>query len=236
MRRLFLAVAMGFATVALAQQPQTLAPQPRIQSVFPIGAKLGTTVDVVVLGTDLDDATGLLFSHPGITGKYLPPPADPEPPKDPKKKDAPPAKMNKKAPPPTEAKFQIAVAATVPLGSYDVRVVNKWGVSNPRLFVVGDRPEINEKEPNNDVPEAQKIELGTSNRSRSASLAKRPPLNGFIAFPPNADPLFIASNRRSMSCQIVVASGSKYGSLLRSIRNCCSSFGGKASAWPMSSQ
>jgi len=162
MRRLFLAVAMGFATVALSQQPQTLAPQPRIQSVFPIGAKLGTTVDVVVLGTDLDDATGLLFSHPGITGKYLPPPADPEPPKDPKKKDAPPAKMNKKAPLPTEAKFQIAVAASVPLGSYDVRVVNKWGVSNPRLFIVGDRPEINEKEPNNDVPEAQKIELGTT--------------------------------------------------------------------------
>lgn len=157
MRRPLLAVAFLVASVAFAQQPAAILPQPRINSIFPVGAKAGTAVDVATVGTDLDDATGLVFSHPGIKGELVAPP--PEPPADPKKKDQPPRKKN--APPPTEAKFKVTVAATVPPGAYDVRVVNKYGVSNPRLFVVGDKPEVNEKEPNNDVTEAQKVELNT---------------------------------------------------------------------------
>ncbi len=156
MRRPLLAVAFLTVAVAFAQQPGNLYPQPRIASIFPVGAKAGTTVDATALGTDLDDTTALLFSHPGIKGELIPPP--PEPPADPKKKDPP----KKKTPPPTEAKFKVSVAADVPPGAYDVRVVNKYGVSNPRLFVVGDKLEVNEKEPNNDTAEAQKVELGTT--------------------------------------------------------------------------
>lgn len=156
MRRPLLAVAFVVAAVATAQQPANLYPQPRIHSIFPVGAKAGTAADVTALGTDLDDATALLFSHPGIKGDLIPPPADP--PADPKKKE-PPKKKN--APPPTEAKFKVSVAANVPPGAYDVRVVNKLGVSNPRLFVIGDKNEMNEKEPNNDTGEAQKVELNT---------------------------------------------------------------------------
>jgi hypothetical protein len=158
MRRPLLAVAFLTVAVAFAQQPGNLYPQPRINSIFPVGAKAGTAIDATALGTDLDDATALLFSHPGIKGELIPPP--PEPPADPKKKDQP--KPKKNAPPPTEAKFKVSVAADVPPGAYDVRVVNKWGVSNPRLFVVGDKAEVNEKEPNNDTAEAQKVELGTT--------------------------------------------------------------------------
>src|SRR5262249_3048079 len=36
------------------------------------------------------------------------------------------------------------------------------GVSNPRAFVVGDMKEFVEKEPNGDVPEANRIELNSS--------------------------------------------------------------------------
>jgi len=38
----------------------------------------------------------------------------------------------------------------VPLGTHELRLVNKWGVSNSRSFVVGDLPEVMEKEPNNE--------------------------------------------------------------------------------------
>ena len=38
-----------------------------------------------------------------------------------------------------------------------MRVVNRWGVSNPRAFVVGDLPEVLEKEPNNTPAEAQPV-------------------------------------------------------------------------------
>ena len=67
--------------------------------------------------------------------------------------DTPPKKEPPKGPLPP-SKFKITVAADVPPGNYDVRVVNKFGVSNPRVFVVGDLNELQEKEPNNDVPEA----------------------------------------------------------------------------------
>lgn len=171
MRRPLLSVAFGVATIALAQTPSTLYPHPRVNSIFPLGAKTGTLIDLTALGTDLDDATALIFSHPGIKGELIPPPPEP-PPADPKKKDQPRPKKN--TPPPTEAKFKVHVAADVPPGAYDARIVNKWGVSNPRLFLVGDKNEVNEKEPNNDTGEAQKVELGTT-------------INGVIASPIDVD-------------------------------------------------
>ena len=50
----------------------------------------------------------------------------------------------------------------VSLGTHDVRIVSKSGLSNPRAFVVGEMTEVNESEPNNDVGQAQKIELNTT--------------------------------------------------------------------------
>jgi hypothetical protein len=136
-------------------------------------------VDVAVLGTDVDDATGLVFSHPGITAEL--PPTPPEPPADPKK-PAEKKKGRRGQPAPTEAKFKVSVAADVPPGAYDVRLVNKWGVSNPRLFVVGNLPEVNEKEPNNDIPEAQRVELNTV-------------VNGVIGSPTDVDYVVFAGKK-----------------------------------------
>lgn len=161
MRRL----AIGFAALAMyaltqhagAQQPPPGLPTPRTNDAFPAGLKAGTSVEITLTGTDLDEPTGLLFSHPGLKAEYLPP----EPPKpDPKKKD----KQPKMAAPSTKGphKFKVTADASVPPGTYDLRFVGQWGVSNPRAVVVGELPEVNEKEPNNDVPEAQKVEIGTT--------------------------------------------------------------------------
>ena len=161
MRRLVFGLAVSaacaLAQLGTAQPPPPGLPSPRIAHCFPAGAKVGTTVEVTVTGFDTDEPTGLLFSHPGIKGEYLPP-KEAEP--DPKKKDAPPPKAKRQ--PNTPEKFKVTVDAAVPPGTYDVRLVGKWGVSNPRAFVVGDLPEVNEKEPNNDVPEAQRVEVGTT--------------------------------------------------------------------------
>src|SRR5581483_6787220 len=67
----------------------------------------------------------------------------------------------KPAPAPA-ARFKVTVGADVPLGIHDARLVNKWGISNARAFVVGDLPEVQEKEPNNDVEQAQRIELNST--------------------------------------------------------------------------
>src|SRR5438067_1527172 len=174
MRRLVFGSTLLAACVALSdaagqQPPPPGLPSPRLSNVFPPGAQAGTasrtvtvlgaefhTATLTVNGFDLDEPTGLLFSHPGIKGESV---APKEPPADPKKKD-PPAK--KKAAPSGPHRFTVSVDKAVPPGTYDLRVVNKWGVSNPRAFVVGGLPEVNEHEPNNDVPEAQRVEIGTT--------------------------------------------------------------------------
>lgn len=156
------------ATLAVAQQTPPGLPTPRVNHSFPAGLKAGTSVEVTVVGNDLDDPTGLFFSHPGLKAEYLPP-KPPEP--DPKKKaPAPAPKLTPNGP----YKFKVTADANVPPGTYDLRFVGKWGVSNSRAVVVGMLPEMNEKEPNNDVPEAQKVEIGTT-------------VNGVIANPTDVD-------------------------------------------------
>ncbi len=129
-------------------------PQPRLLTLSPPGAKAGTEVEVSWTGTDLEEPQALLFSHPGIKAEpIIPPPPDPK--KVDPKKPAPPAK-------PPVTRFKVTVPADVPLGFHDVRLVNAWGVSNPRAFVVGDQAEAAEKEPNNDLPQAQRVELNST--------------------------------------------------------------------------
>ena len=50
----------------------------------------------------------------------------------------------------------------MPLGLHDVRLVTRLGVSNPRAFHVGTLDVVREKEPNDDVDKAQKVEIGTT--------------------------------------------------------------------------
>lgn len=143
--------AAGLVSSVAAQQPAGPGlPQPRLLVASPAGGQAGTTAEVTLLGNDLDDPQKLLFDHPGIRA---------EPAADPTKQVRPPQGGQ---PPLTAAKFKVTIAADVPPGSYDVRFAGKAGVSNPRAFVVGDLPEAIEKEPNNDVAEAQEISLDST--------------------------------------------------------------------------
>ncbi|MFQ3592300.1 MAG: pre-peptidase C-terminal domain-containing protein, partial [Gemmataceae bacterium] len=139
------------------RQPSGL-PAPRLYALSPAGAKVGTSVEVLLAGFHLEDAK-LIFSHPGIKAEPVP---EPPPPIDPKTKQPkmPAAKT------PTTVKFKVSVAAEVPLGNHEVRVVNRWGVSNTRVFQVGDCTEVAEIEPNNDIDGApnkpQRVEINTT--------------------------------------------------------------------------
>lgn len=142
--------------IAFAQRNPSGLPAPRLLQVSPCGAKAGATVEIVVAGHHLEEPEKLFFSHPGLTAEYVPPPV---PEIDPKTKQP---KPNPGQLPADHYKFKVTVPANVPLGNHDVRLVNKWGVSNPRTFVVGDLVEVSEKEPNNDVDQAQKVDLNTT--------------------------------------------------------------------------
>ncbi len=64
-------------------------------------------------------------------------------------------------------RFKVNVGAEVPLGYYDVRLVTRLGVTNPRTFAIGDLPEVTEHEPNNVPAEAMRVELGSVINGRS---------------------------------------------------------------------
>lgn len=130
-------------------------PAPRLLQVFPAGARAGSTVEVTVAGRHLEDAERLVFSHPGIKAELVPAPKIAVDPKT-KKPKAMTAALGADL-----AQYRVTVPATVPVGAVDVRLVNKWGVSNPRTFLVGDQNEVVEKEPNNDVEQAQRVEINT---------------------------------------------------------------------------
>lgn len=119
-------------------------PLARLSAAFPPGGKQGSTIELTVNGTDLDGANRLYFNHPGITGKQVilePTEFDPES-------------------HPAEGKFSVTIAGDVPPGMYEVRVAGKYGLSNPRFFVVDTRPETNEIEPNSSVEQPGEIEPG----------------------------------------------------------------------------
>ncbi len=126
---------------ANAQQPPNL-PSARLLTVSPPGGKLGTTVDVGIGGSDLDEVSVLYFSHPGLKADRIPLPL-----------------FNGQFVP---NRFKITIAPNTPLGVHDVRAIGKWGITNPRAFVVSELNHALEVEPNNDIPQGQKIELNST--------------------------------------------------------------------------
>jgi hypothetical protein len=172
-RALVLAVAAAGLIFASSVQAQNLPgsnlPAPRLMTVMPPGGKIGSSVEVTFTGTDLEEPEQLLFSHPGIKAEPLAGPVPPPAPPDPKKKK-PKAGMGK----PVVSRFKVTLVGNVPLGIHDVRFVNKWGVSNPRAFLAGDLNEVLEKEPNNDVEQAQRVEINST-------------VNGSMANPTDVD-------------------------------------------------
>ncbi|HEX4145570.1 MAG TPA: PPC domain-containing protein [Pirellulales bacterium] len=133
------ALAILPATDASAQQ----LPKAKLLAAFPCGARQGSVVEVEFYGDDLQDVTRLYCSHPGITGERLPD-AGGKP-----------------------LRFKVTVGPEVPVGYYDVRLVAKFGVTNPRTFAVGELPEVVEQEPNNVQAQAMRVELGSVINGRS---------------------------------------------------------------------
>jgi len=118
-------IACGCVAV-LAGPARAEFPRPQLNAIQPPGGQRGTAVDVTVVGTDLDDLTGLRFSHPGIVARpVLPAPTEFDP-----------------QPRPVPGKMRVEIAADVPAGLYDAVAVGRYGATNPRLFMVGAAAEI----------------------------------------------------------------------------------------------
>ncbi|MBL9176241.1 MAG: hypothetical protein JNL10_22045 [Verrucomicrobiales bacterium] len=102
------------ATFAICPPGYSDLPQVRLLGLFPPGAAAGSTNEISVSGTDLEDPKGLSFSDPRI--RALPVASN-------------------------AAIFQVIVPAEVPPGPVQVRWNGRFGTSNPRTFVIGTGPE-----------------------------------------------------------------------------------------------
>lgn len=111
-----LALSLSFCTTAIAQLPTT-----QLRSLSPPGAQRATTVEVRVQGSDLEGVDRLFFSHPGITAEQVMSKGD-----------------DLRSARPVAGRFKVNVSDKVPSGAYEGRVSGRFGVSNPRTFVVGE--------------------------------------------------------------------------------------------------
>ena len=104
-------------------------PRPQLNAIVPPGGQRGTAVEVTLVGTDLDDVSVLRFSHSGIVARPVMASAtefDPQP-------------------RPVPGRMRIEIAADVPPGLYDAVATGRYGVTNPRLFMVGTTAEISRR-------------------------------------------------------------------------------------------
>src|SRR5262245_30437170 len=86
-----------------AESARADLPSIRFDRLKPLGAAAGATVEVEVAGRDMEDVNALRFDHPGLKAEFV--------------------KQNR---------FKITVAGDVPEGTYDVRLIGRFGISNPR--------------------------------------------------------------------------------------------------------
>lgn len=122
---------VGWLAVALVHAELPLI---RFDRLSPIGVAAGSTMEVEVLGGDIENVKSLLFDHPGLKAEFV-----------------------------KERFFKVSVAADVSAGTYDVRLVGRFGVSNPRLFAISHGlTDVAEVEPNNEPEKAQLVAVNSA--------------------------------------------------------------------------
>lgn len=132
---------LAVASVAKAQMPTIM-----LSSVFPPSGQVGTDVEVKIAGENLDEISGLQFSHPGIVADQ---------------KMNPPDEFSKK-PTPSGNQFLVKIGKDVPPGTYEVRTVGRFGISNPRAFVVSDLKQATRDGVPDSREKAMPVEMGTA--------------------------------------------------------------------------
>src|SRR5437870_4615646 len=103
-------------------------PTIRLDRLYPLGLAAGGSVDVEINGNDIEGLAALRFDQPGISATPI---------------------AGK------ERWFKVTAAADVPAGTYDVRLVGRFGVSSSKLIAVQrGLTEVLETEPNNEAAQA----------------------------------------------------------------------------------
>ncbi len=109
-----------------------ILPAPRLLTMMPMGAQAGATLEVTIVGENIDEDPQLVFSSPKITAQP--------------KTDAAGAAVKNQ--------FVLKVAADAPAGLVEARLMTRLGISSARCFTVGTLAEITRQKPNTSLETA----------------------------------------------------------------------------------
>lgn len=113
--------------------PCLQAAYPEFSRTSPNGGQRGTELLLTVYGNRLTDFEDVIYMSPGFTTKKV-------------------EKVEDK-----KVTLTVAIAPTVPLGNHMLRLRTKTGISHARQFFVGQYPNVEEKEPNDDFNSPQVV-------------------------------------------------------------------------------
>ena len=127
-------VIIAASCLACAPFANAELPSIRFDGIQPLGLSAGTSLEFDVQGRDSEEVQALRFDHPGLSAEMVKP-----------------------------GRFKVTSQAAVPAGTYDVRMVGKYGVSNPRILsVTHGLTDVAETEPNNELQQAQAVVLNSA--------------------------------------------------------------------------
>lgn len=145
-----LVVASGHVPTAKGQpKPLVVPPAPQAPTLTTpasLGVKRGTATELTLAGTNLADATAVIYSGPGTATI----PTD-----------------NKNGSEAAKLRVKVDVPADAPVGLYTIRVATRHGVSNLRPFVVDELTGVVEVDNNRTKDTAQPIEAPCSVSGRA---------------------------------------------------------------------
>lgn len=114
-------------------------PAPRLLTTTPMGAKVGSQIEVTISGEHIEDADELTFSDRRITA----------------------ARKLNAAGQPESNKYVVTIAADCPVGIHEARVMTRLGISSSRAFCVGTLDEAVRTNPNTTLATAMELKVNS---------------------------------------------------------------------------
>lgn len=114
-------------------------PAPRLLTTIPMGAKVGSHVEVTISGEHIDDADELTFSDRLITA----------------------ARKLNAAGQPEANKYVVSIAADCPVGIHEARVMTRLGISSSRAFSIGTLDEVVQSKANTTLATALELKVNS---------------------------------------------------------------------------
>ncbi len=131
------ALTLGSAEFVRAQT--VCLPLPRLLTTMPMGGAVGTQVEVTITGENIEDASELIFTHPGLTAKQ---------------------KLDVNGQPELN-KWVVSIAADCLPGIHEARLMTRLGISSSRVFCVDTLAEVSQTAPNTTLATAMPLAINS---------------------------------------------------------------------------